>query len=76
VAGQAFIDLPISNIRKVDLLELSQFCSIFVVQVTAERLLFSKQTIPHYYLTTEIRVDQLLKYVFIKLLKEERAEKN
>jgi len=45
VAGQSFTDIPVSNIRKV----------------TAERLLLSKQTIPHYYLTTEIRVDQLQK---------------
>lgn len=30
-------------------------------QVIAKRLLLSKQTIPHYYLTTEINVDELLK---------------
>lgn len=44
-AGATYADLPISNIRKV----------------TASRLLESKQTIPHYYLTIEARVDKLLK---------------
>jgi len=33
------------------------------VQVTANRLLQSKQTIPHYYLTVDARVDKLVKYV-------------
>ncbi|KAM9982580.1 hypothetical protein ACTFIZ_007119 [Dictyostelium cf. discoideum] len=40
-----FTDIPHSNIRKV----------------TAARLTESKQTIPHYYLTMECRVDKLLK---------------
>lgn len=40
----AFTDISMSNIR----------------QVTAERLLMSKQTIPHYYLTMEVTVDKLL----------------
>jgi pyruvate dehydrogenase E2 component (dihydrolipoamide acetyltransferase) len=40
-----FTDMPVSNIRKV----------------TAQRLLLSKQTIPHYYLSIEAKVDQLLK---------------
>ncbi|KAK5582949.1 hypothetical protein RB653_004539 [Dictyostelium firmibasis] len=40
-----FTDFPHSNIRKV----------------TATRLTESKQTIPHYYLTMECRVDKLLK---------------
>ncbi|KAN0006811.1 hypothetical protein ACTFIU_005002 [Dictyostelium citrinum] len=40
-----FTDIPHSNIRKV----------------TASRLTESKQTIPHYYLTMECRVDKLLK---------------
>lgn len=31
-----------------------------VLQITASRLLQSKQTIPHYYLSSEIRVDKLL----------------
>jgi len=39
-----FIDIPNTNIRKV----------------TAERLTFSKQNIPHYYLTVDINVDKLL----------------
>jgi pyruvate dehydrogenase E2 component (dihydrolipoamide acetyltransferase) len=41
----AFKDIPVSNIRKV----------------IAKRLLESKQQIPHYYLTSEISVDKLLK---------------
>src|SRR5207253_11443703 len=40
-----FIDIPNSNIRKV----------------IASRLLQSKQTIPHYYLTIESNVDKLMK---------------
>jgi pyruvate dehydrogenase E2 component (dihydrolipoamide acetyltransferase) len=40
-----YTDTPVSNIRKV----------------TAQRLLLSKQTIPHYYLSMEANVDQLLK---------------
>eukprot|EP00249_Psilotum_nudum_P019632 c27350_g1_i1 orf=294-1853(+) len=39
-----YIDIPNSQIRRV----------------TAQRLLLSKQTIPHYYLTVDICVDQLL----------------
>jgi pyruvate dehydrogenase E2 component (dihydrolipoamide acetyltransferase) len=31
------------------------------MQVTAKRLLLSKQTIPHYYLSLDTRVDKLLK---------------
>jgi len=45
VAGAAFTDFPNTNIRKV----------------IARRLSESKQTIPHYYLTVECRVDKLLK---------------
>eukprot|EP00005_Dracoamoeba_jomungandri_P001619 CAMPEP_0174250042 /NCGR_PEP_ID=MMETSP0439-20130205/341_1 /TAXON_ID=0 /ORGANISM="Stereomyxa ramosa, Strain Chinc5" /LENGTH=419 /DNA_ID=CAMNT_0015330013 /DNA_START=269 /DNA_END=1528 /DNA_ORIENTATION=- len=41
----SYTDHPNSNIRKV----------------TAERLTMSKQTVPHYYLTTECNVDRLLK---------------
>lgn len=44
-AGQQYTDTPTSQIRKI----------------TAQRLSLSKQTIPHYYLTVEIRVDELLK---------------
>ena len=36
---------------------------IYFFQVTANRLLASKQTIPHYYLTVDARVDKLVKYV-------------
>ncbi|KYR01298.1 dihydrolipoamide acetyltransferase [Tieghemostelium lacteum] len=43
--SQNYIDVPHSNIRRV----------------TAKRLTESKQTIPHYYLTMECRVDKLLK---------------
>lgn len=44
-ASSAYEDLQLTNMR----------------QVIAKRLLQSKQTIPHYYLTTEINVDELLK---------------
>jgi len=44
VAGELYTDYPNSNVRKV----------------IAKRLAESKQTIPHYYLTTECRVDKLL----------------
>ena len=40
-----FEDRPNSNIRKI----------------TAERLSFSKQNIPHYYVTVNVNVDNLLK---------------
>ncbi|XP_010934602.1 dihydrolipoyllysine-residue acetyltransferase component 2 of pyruvate dehydrogenase complex, mitochondrial [Elaeis guineensis] len=40
----AYVDIPNSQIRKV----------------TASRLLLSKQTIPHYYLTVDTRVDKLM----------------
>lgn len=42
--GTEFTDFPLSNVRKV----------------IARRLLESKQTIPHYYLSVDIRVDDLL----------------
>lgn len=42
--ASSYTDMPISQIRKV----------------TASRLLLSKQTIPHYYLTVDTRVDKLL----------------
>lgn len=44
-AGQAFVDIPVSNIRGV----------------IAKRLLESKVTIPHYYLTADINMEQILK---------------
>ncbi|URE47413.1 hypothetical protein MUK42_14506 [Musa troglodytarum] len=44
VPGLDYVDLPNSQIRKV----------------TASRLLLSKQTIPHYYLTVDTRVDKLM----------------
>uniref|UniRef100_A0A0E0DVH9 Dihydrolipoamide acetyltransferase component of pyruvate dehydrogenase complex n=1 Tax=Oryza meridionalis TaxID=40149 RepID=A0A0E0DVH9_9ORYZ len=43
--GLGYVDLPNTQIRKV----------------TANRLLHSKQTIPHYYLTVDTRVDKLIK---------------
>ncbi|VAI68431.1 unnamed protein product [Triticum turgidum subsp. durum] len=43
--GLGYVDLPNTQIRKV----------------TANRLLQSKQTIPHYYLTVDSRVDKLIK---------------
>jgi pyruvate dehydrogenase E2 component (dihydrolipoamide acetyltransferase) len=42
--GQAFTALPNNNVKKV----------------TARRLLESKQTIPHFYLSVDCRIDQLL----------------
>lgn len=43
-ATSSFTDLPLSNIR----------------QVIAKRLTLSKQTIPHYYLNTDVNVDKIL----------------
>uniref|UniRef100_A0A0B7B4D0 Acetyltransferase component of pyruvate dehydrogenase complex n=1 Tax=Arion vulgaris TaxID=1028688 RepID=A0A0B7B4D0_9EUPU len=43
-SSQSFLDLPLSNMR----------------QVIAKRLTLSKQTIPHYYLNTEINVERIL----------------
>ena len=40
--------------------------AVLVIQVIAKRLLQSKQTIPHYYLSLELRVDKLLEYVALK----------
>lgn len=42
--GAEFMDIPLTNVRKV----------------IAKRLLESKQTIPHYYLSVDIRMDDLL----------------
>ncbi|KAL8558132.1 hypothetical protein ACOMHN_021450 [Nucella lapillus] len=43
--GAAFVDIPSSNIR----------------QVIAKRLSLSKQTIPHYYLTIDVNMDNVLR---------------
>lgn len=44
-AGAAYVDIPVSNIRGV----------------IAKRLLESKTTIPHYYLTVDINMDKINK---------------
>src|SRR5699024_780687 len=44
---------PAGAFRDVDLTNMRQ--------VIAKRLLISKQTVPHYYLSVEIEVDELLK---------------
>eukprot|EP00850_Spirogloea_muscicola_P015222 SM000115S23901 [mRNA] locus=s115:159824:168761:+ [translate_table: standard] len=44
ISGQEYDDIPNSQIRKI----------------TARRLLQSKQTIPHYYLTVDLKVDKLV----------------
>jgi pyruvate dehydrogenase E2 component (dihydrolipoamide acetyltransferase) len=45
LSGQAFEDVPISNMRKV----------------IAKRLTESKQTVPHFYLTIDCNVDEILR---------------
>lgn len=45
VPGTSYVDIPLTNVR----------------QVIAQRLLQSKQTIPHYYLSTDIEMDSILK---------------
>ncbi|XP_023236516.1 dihydrolipoyllysine-residue acetyltransferase component of pyruvate dehydrogenase complex, mitochondrial-like [Centruroides sculpturatus] len=45
VPGAVYVDIPLTNVR----------------QVIAQRLLQSKQTIPHYYLSTDIEMDSILK---------------
>nr|CAG4644095.1 EOG090X08YX [Lepidurus arcticus] len=42
--GASFVDLPVSNMRGV----------------IAKRLLLSKQTIPHYYLSVDVNMDEIL----------------
>lgn len=56
-AGAAFVDIPVSNIRGV----------------IAKRLLESKTTIPHYYLTVDINMDKInkLRSKFNKQLEKE-----
>lgn len=45
MAGVEYVDIPLSNIR----------------QVIARRLLESKQTVPHYYLSVDIEMDKVIK---------------
>lgn len=56
-AGAAYVDIPVSNIRGV----------------IAKRLLESKTTIPHYYLTVDVNMDQInkLRSKFNKQLEKE-----
>lgn len=58
--GQAYVDLPVSNIRGV----------------IAKRLLQSKQSVPHYYLTVDVNVDKLLalRVRFNKKLEKEKLK--
>jgi pyruvate dehydrogenase E2 component (dihydrolipoamide acetyltransferase) len=58
--GAAYIDIPVSNIRGV----------------IAKRLLESKTTIPHYYLTVDINMDQVnkLRAKFNKSLEKEGSK--
>lgn len=51
-AGAAYVDIPVSNTRAV----------------IAKRLLESKVTIPHYYLTVDINVDKVSNFVIFVLL--------
>lgn len=44
-AATAYVDIPLSNIR----------------QVIAKRLLQSKQTIPHYYLSVDVKMDNVIR---------------
>lgn len=59
-SGASFTDIPVSNIRGV----------------IAKRLLQSKQTIPHYYLTSEIEMDTVnnLRAQFNKQLQKDKAK--
>jgi len=45
VSGDSYIDIPLTNMRKT----------------IAKRLVESKQSIPHYYLTVEVNVEQVVK---------------
>jgi pyruvate dehydrogenase E2 component (dihydrolipoamide acetyltransferase) len=45
LSAEAYTDIPNSQIRKV----------------TAQRLTLSKQTIPHYYLTVDCKIDEMMK---------------
>lgn len=70
-----FTDIPISNIRKVrgfysfprSLFAVIHFlngflfiASVVYLQVIAQRLLQSKQTIPHYYLSIDVNMGDVL----------------
>ncbi|GJQ73257.1 hypothetical protein Trydic_g13632 [Trypoxylus dichotomus] len=59
-AGAAFVDIPVTGIR----------------EIIAKRLLQSKQTIPHYYLSAELNVEKLLKLrsQFNKKLEKEKVK--
>lgn len=72
ILGAEFTDIPLSNVRKVSEMQ-SRFSVevkfqyqvlnlglMYFPQVIARRLLESKQTIPHYYLSVDIRLDDLL----------------
>ncbi|KAI4456005.1 dihydrolipoamide acetyl/succinyl-transferase-related [Holotrichia oblita] len=58
--GTAFVDIPVSGIR----------------EVIAKRLLLSKQTIPHYYLSVELSVEKLmqLRAQFNKKLEKDKIK--
>ncbi|ESO05083.1 hypothetical protein HELRODRAFT_111522 [Helobdella robusta] len=45
IPGASFVDIPLSNMR----------------QVIAKRLLLSKQTIPHYYLSIDVQMDNVIR---------------
>jgi hypothetical protein len=72
--GLSYVDIPNTQIRKVNfnatifllrfIFVMTWEClSFYCLQVTANRLLASKQTIPHYYLTVDTCVDKLITYV-------------
>ena len=44
-----------------DILFVYSYDVFMLLQITAKRLLLSKQTIPHYYLSLDTQVDKLLK---------------
>lgn len=52
--------IPFNKLIWLSLNYLLQLISLVMWQVTASRLLQSKQTIPHYYLTVDTRVDKLM----------------
>lgn len=62
IMGEKYQDIPLNNVRRVNhkdfFLLLSGF--IFHSKVTAERLTFSKQNIPHYYLSIDVSVDKIM----------------
>ncbi|KAF2615506.1 hypothetical protein F2Q70_00009964 [Brassica cretica] len=53
-----YVDIPHTQIRKAN-----------TYTVTASRLAFSKQTIPHYYLTVDTCVDKMMGYIVLLFLK-------